>query len=294
MTTWKRRAGITLAGLVVVIGVAAGAGFAVSSMQLNETPDVNAHALDLSNADPVEGERLAGAFGCRDCHGPDLSGYMLIDEMPLGRLPAPNLTPGRDGGALTVEQWELAIRHGVGTDGRSLFIMPSQEYVYLGDREIADLVSYLQTLPSIPDTLPEREFGPVGHGLIAIGKLQSAPDRTAPDARHLAAPAKEPTAEFGYYITRACTGCHGAQLAGAPPESPGAPPGANLTPAGNLRNWTYDEFVHTLKTGVTPEGKQMNPMYMPWTALSHFNDTEMRAIWVYLRSLEPIATAVED
>src|SRR5690606_10273418 len=31
---------------------------------------------------------------------------------------------------------------GIGQDGRALFIMPSQEYVYLSDREIADLVAY--------------------------------------------------------------------------------------------------------------------------------------------------------
>ena len=294
MTTWKRRAGITLAGIVVVIGVAAGTGFAVSNMHLNARPNVSAHALDLSSADPAEGDRLAGTFGCRDCHGPDLSGFMLIDEMPMARLPAPNLTPGRDGGALTVEQWELAIRHGIGADGRALFIMPSQEYVYLSDREIADLVSYLQTLPAIPDTLPARAFGPVGRGLLALGRVASAIDRTAPDARHLEAPAKEPTAEFGYYLTRVCISCHGMQLAGAPPEAPGSPPGANLTPAGNLKNWTYDEFVHTLKTGVTPEGKQLNPMYMPWTALSHFNDTEMRAVWAYLGGLEPVETVAVE
>lgn len=288
MTTWKRRAGITVGGLVLLIGLAAGTGYAVSSMHLNARPEVEAHELDLAAADIAEGERLAGAFGCRDCHGGNLAGVMLIDEMPMARLPAPNLTPGREGGALTVEQWERAIRHGIGADGRALFIMPSQEYVYLSDREIADLVAYLQTLPAIPDSLPEREFGPVGRGLVALGKLHPSRDRMLPDARHLEAPAKEPTAEYGYYLTRLCIGCHGTQLAGAPAEAPGAPPGANLTPAGNLKNWTYEQFAHTLKTGVTPEGKHLNPMYMPWTAFSHATDTEMRAIWAYLTSLQPV------
>lgn len=294
MTTWKRRAGITLGGLVLLILLAAGAVYAVSSMQLNEKPEIEAHALDLAAADLAEGERLAGALGCRDCHGENLAGMMLIDEMPMARLPAPNLTPGRRNGALTPDEWELAIRHGIGQDGRALFIMPSQEYVYLSDREIADLVAYLATLPAISDTLPARQFGPVGRGLVALGKFKPSRERMLPDANHMDPPAKEPTAEFGFYLTRLCTGCHGPQLAGAPAEAPGAPPGANLTPAGNLKNWTYDQFARTLKTGVTPEGKHLNPMYMPWTAFSHATDTEMRAIWAYLTSLEPVASPVLD
>jgi mono/diheme cytochrome c family protein len=288
MATWKRRAGVTLAGLVVVVALAAGTGFAVSSRHLNARPEVATHALDLSGADVAEGARLAGLFGCRDCHGGNLAGTMLIDAMPVSRIPAPNLTPGREGGALTAEQLERAIRHGVAADGRALFIMPSQEYTYLADREVADLIAYLLTLPAIPDTLPAREFGPVGRGLVAVGKIRSAPERMFADAAHMDAPAKEPTAEYGYYLTRLCIGCHGEDLAGAPSEAPGSPPGANLTPAGNLKNWSYEQFVQTLKTGVTPEGKHLNPMYMPWTALSHANDTELRAIWAYLTSLEPV------
>ncbi len=286
MSLWLRRAGITLAGIVVLIALAAGAAFAVGSMRINDKPDAISETFDASGGDAVEGDRLAGTFGCRDCHGPDLAGTLLIDGMPMARVAAPNLTPGRAGGAFTADQWERAIRHGIGADGRALLVMPSQEYVYLSDREMADLVAYLQTLPAIPDTLPAREFGPVGRGLVAFGKVKFAPALMAPDARHLEAPEKAPTREFGYYLTRLCTGCHGHDMAGAPPAgAPGAPPGANLTPAGNLKNWTYEQFVQTLKTGVTPEGKHLNPEYMPWTAFSNANDTELQAIWAYLQSL---------
>jgi len=284
--------GITFAGLlgfVVVVGLA---GFVISDRRLNEHPVIEAHALDISTADVAEGERLTAAYGCRDCHGDNLAGGMLIDEMPMARLAAPNLTPGRKDGPFTPAQLEVAIRHGVGADGRALFIMPSQEYVYLSDGDVTDLIAYLQALPAVSDTLPEREFGPVGRGLVALGKLEPVTDLMPPDARHLDQPAMEPTAELGFYLTRLCIGCHGPQLAGAPPEQPGAPPGANLTPAGNLKNWTYEQFAQVFETGATPEGKQLDPMYMPYTALTHMNDTELRAIWVYLTSLEPVASPV--
>lgn len=292
MSTWKRRVGIALTTILGLVAVVALTGFVVSSRHLNERPEIEAHALDIATADVAQGERLAGAYGCRDCHGDNLAGTMLIDEMPMARLAAPNLTPGRRDGPFTPAELEVAIRHGVGADGRTLFIMPSQEYVYLSDRDVTDLIAYLQSLPAISDTLPERQFGPVGRGLVALGKVQPVTDLMPPDARHLDAPAMEPTAELGYYLTRLCTSCHGAQLAGAPAAQPGAPAGTNLTPAGNLGNWTYEQFVAVLKTGVTPDGRQLDPMFMPWTALSHMNDTEMQAIWAYLTSLEPVTSPV--
>lgn len=287
MKTWVRRTGIVVGALFAVVVLALSAVYAVSSSRLNEDHAATAHAFDPASGDIVEGRHLAAAYGCQDCHGENLAGTLLVDAMPFARIPAPNLTAGRAGGALTDEQWELGVRHGIGSDGRALVIMPSPEYVYLSDSDLADLVAYARTLPAVSDTLSVREFGPIGRTMVALGKMPTALDLMPADARHFSALEKAPTREFGEYLTRLCTGCHGANLAGAQPPDPAAPPAPNLTPAGNLANWTFDQFDTTLRTGQTPDGRALNPQFMPWTAIGKLKDAEMRAIWAYLTSLEP-------
>lgn len=294
MSVWLRRIGLGLLGLILILAVAAGAVYAIGTARINDEPQVDAHAFDASAGDVAQGERLARSLGCAECHGERLGGRMLIDAAPMGRVPAPNLTPGRRGGALTDEQWEVAIRHGVGADGRALFIMPSNDYVWLGDRDLADLVAYLKTIPSVPDTLPARTFGPVGRALVGVGMIDFATDMMPEDARHLDTPPRAPTPEYGFYLTRLCAGCHGRDLAGAKLPMPGAPIAPNLTPAGNLGRWSYEQFAHTLRTGTTPEGKALDPQLMPWKSIGQAGDTELQAMWAYLQTLEPRPTPVPE
>ncbi len=291
MSVWVRRTAIVVGGLVTVVVLAAGAVYAVSSVRLGEKHEGTVHDFDAASGDPAEGAHLAVAYGCADCHGENLGGTLLIDGMPFARIPASNLTAGRASGALTDAQWELGVRHGIGSDGRALAIMPSAEYVYLSDEDLADIVAYVRTVPPVHDDLPERAFGPIGRAMVTLGRFPFATDLMLPDARHLPAPEKAPTHEFGYYLTRLCTGCHGADLAGAPAMQPDAPPAPNLTPAGYLSDWTYEQFVQTMRTGTNPEGRALNPQFMPWTAIGKATDTELRAIWEYLQSLEPQTAA---
>jgi hypothetical protein len=120
--------------------------------------------------------------------------------------------------------------------------------------------------------------------MIALGNLPFAPDLIPDGIVHLD-PVPGSTAEFGYYLTRLCTGCHGADLTGGPPAQRDPSPGPDLTPAGNLGQWSQEEFVRTLRTGQTPEGRTLDPARMPWTALGKMTDTELAAIWAYLTSL---------
>jgi hypothetical protein len=85
-------------------------------------------------------------------------------------------------------------------------------------------------------------------------------------------------------------GCHGANFAGGPvPGSPpDAPEAANLTPAGNPGNWNQQDFLTAMRTGVTPEGKTLDPGVMPWPIANAMTETELEALWLYLRNLEPV------
>ena len=43
-----------------------------------------------------------------------------------------------------------------------------------------------------------------------------------------------------------------------------------------------------LNTGIRPDGRRLDP-FMPIATVQSANETEKRALWAYLRSLEPIA-----
>jgi cytochrome c553 len=95
------------------------------------------------------------------------------------------------------------------------------------------------------------------------------------------------TAEHGAYLATICTVCHGENLAGGtvPGEAADAPKAPNLTPAGALASWDEADFTAALRTGVTPDGRALNPEMMRWVYLRNAHDDEVQAIWAYVQSL---------
>ena len=96
---------------------------------------------------------------------------------------------------------------------------------------------------------------------------------------------KEVSLEYGKYLAVSCVGCHYEHLKGGDPIAPGLPPPANLTSSGNLGKWTAEQFVSTLRSGVTPEGKKLDSVFMPWTLARGYTDLDLKAIHKYLKSL---------
>jgi mono/diheme cytochrome c family protein len=289
MKVWQRRLGLGVGSIVGLVILLIGGAYGMSASAVGTEHVAPSHPIDAAIGNALEGARLGGMYGCMECHTPDLGGQTLIDGMPFARVPAPNLTAGAPGGVFTDEEFERAMRHGIGRDGRKLFVMPSAEYTYLSDQDIADLLAWLRAQPAIERELPARTFGPVGRTLVALGKVPFQSDLIAadPEAKHLERPdAGDPT-QLGYYLTRLCIGCHGRDLAGGPALEPDAPAGANLTPAGNLRNWSLDDFRAVFATGRTPEGKQLDAA-MPWAVIGQAQPHEIDAMWAYLQSLPAI------
>jgi hypothetical protein len=85
---------------------------------------------------------------------------------------------------------------------------------------------------------------------------------TLPDSSvlRIAAPARSISAEYGRYLVdiSGCRTCHQEQLHGGKHPDPNSPPVPNLTPAGKIANWPKGEFIHTMRTGVTPDGSFLN------------------------------------
>ncbi len=74
-------------------------------------------------------------------------------------------------------------------------------------------------------------------------------------------------------------------MKGGKPLSPGAPVPADLTTAGHVGKWTDEQFIATLRTGTTPEGKMLDANYMPWPMTKSYTDVELKALKMYLNSL---------
>jgi mono/diheme cytochrome c family protein len=249
------------------------------------------HADPRRFGQPREGGRhLTTIIGCTECHGQTFGGQVLIDEQPFATIYASNLTSG-EGGALTRYDdagLAKAIRHGVRHDGRSLIIMPSPEYNHLSDADVGAMIAWIRQAPPADNVTPEPKFGPIGRVLLATGQLDAmlVAGLIDHDAPHEPAPAAGPTAEYGEYLARVCTGCHGPDYAGSTEEGPdGTPPALNLTPAGRPGSWSLEQFTTAMRTGVTPNGYELNPDAMPWPVLGQATDVELEAIYHYLQSL---------
>lgn len=286
-------AGLLVGGLVAVVLLAAGALYVYTESRLETTYDVQPSVVPVptDSAALARGRHVAVTRGCTDCHGDDLSGAVVIDEPPVGRLPGSNLTPAGVGSSYTDVDWVRGIRHGVGPDGRPLVFMPSHEFYYLSDEDLGALIAYLKQVDPVESELPDKTVGPVARLLYTTGEMHLIPAEMIPhDAPRPDTPAPGPTAEYGEYLAVGCTNCHGEGFSGGPIPGgpPDWPPAKNLTPdeETGLGTWTEDNFFRAMREGVRPDGTQLSEV-MPVRMTSRMTDEELRAIWRFLQRLPP-------
>jgi mono/diheme cytochrome c family protein len=293
-----KRIGIGLGVIVGVVVITAGVLTLIGFRQANRVYEIEAAELDIpTDADSLaEGERLLAIRACTECHGDDLSGGLFVDSALLGTYFAANLTSGQNSATAnyTTADWALAIRHGVKQDGRGVWAMPSSEYNRISDHDLGLMIAYLESLQPVDQAEPYPEPDPtfVANLMLATGLVPLIPAAQIDHAEPPSLITAAVSAEYGAYLATTCTGCHGEDLAGGDifGSDPDSPAPSNLTRAGNLGNWTREEFVTALTTGVTPEGKMLDPEIMPWTITQRMTDEELSAIWLYLNSLPPVAT----
>lgn len=287
--------GYALGAIVLLLALAVAAIYTLSSRKLGRSYAVAVRpvVVPADAASLARGRHIAATRGCIDCHGKDFGGAKVIDDPAVGRMWGPNLTGGRGGlaAAFQDEDWIRAIRHGVAQDGRPLVLMPSIEYAHFSDDDLGALVAYLKTVPKVDRDRVPLTVGPVARALMLTGEIKLAAEHI--DHAGLRPPSVIPgaTVDYGRYLAVGCTGCHGEQFAGG--RIPGGPPdwphSRNLTPAGDLARWSEADFLKTMRTGTRPDGRQLSPV-MP-LAFGQMTDTELQALWLYLKTLPPAAGA---
>ena len=87
-----------------------------------------------------------------------------------------------------------------------------------------------------------------------------------------------------------CVGCHGPQLTGG--KIPGGPPdwtaAARLTPGADSALARYPDanaLIAHCRSGRRPDGSKVQ--VMPFEALGALNETDARALHLYLKNLAP-------
>ena len=286
-----RRGAIALAVIVVIAGAVAGGAYWMGGRKLERNVEVRvvpvAYARDRSSL--PQGKYLFETRGCAECHGSDGRGVAIVDK-PEMRVKTPNITSGPGGVVSSYNEgdWVRTIRHGVAPNGHALFLMPSEDYNRMSDPDFAALVAYVRSLRPVAGGPAEIRVPFIVKALYGAGVIKDASEKI--DHKR-PPPAPVPVAanvDHGAYVAAMCQGCHrehleGGPIGGAPPEWP---PAANLTPSGAVmaRYDTSEKFVTMMRTGNRPDGTKVNEA-MPFMSLRNMNDTDLQAVYAYLRSL---------
>jgi mono/diheme cytochrome c family protein len=279
--------GLTLAVLLTLVLLFVAFAWISTSRRLGREVAVAAEPLEVPrDAAAVErGRHVAIAIAkCGLCHGDDLGGRVLEDSPVFARLAPPNLTSGR--GSVTEgyapADWERAIRHGLGRDGRPLAFMPAEAFHVMSDADLGALIAYIGTLPPVEREVPPTRMGPMARVVSTIGNFPLAPAEWVDhDAPHRARTPDDTLARGEYLATvGGCRSCHGPGLAGN-----GAPGSPDIT-RGRLGAWIEADFKRALRAGVRPDGTPI-AQTMPWIYAGKMTDDEIHAVWTYVRSVPP-------
>ncbi len=281
--------------LIVVFALGFTAAYLVSESNLNRTYSApQSHiAIPTDSASIRRGEHLSNAVsGCVGCHGVDLGGSVMFEDPPIGRIVAANLTRGKGGigESMTDEKFVAAIRYGVRHDGRSVWVMPSENFSLYSDRDLAALIAYVKSRPAVNRELSPRAIGPMGRVLNATGQLAFlTAARVERSQIKSEAPAEGVTLEYGKYLAGAagCNGCHGpglsgGKIVGTPPDFLPAP---NLTASGEVGHWSEADFIQFIRSGRNPAGRQIDAEQMPWKIYKNMKNNELAAIWLFVHSV---------
>jgi mono/diheme cytochrome c family protein len=286
-------------------------------------------ALFCSNAafagasDPQEftqierGRYLSLLSDCASCHtvpdsGKPFAGGRAI-ETPFGNIVAPNITPDLETGigAWSDEQFDNAVRHGIGRDGSRLYpAMPYNAYTKMSRDDVLAIRAYLNSVKSVRsaavgNTLPFpfniRASLLVWNSLyFKDGEYQRDPERSEDWNR-------------GAFIVDGpahCGACHtpktllggdksGSYLQGAYLQGWSAPDITGDSRLG-LGRWSKEDLVAYLKSGHNRVTAATGPMgEVVSLSTARMTDQDLGAIATYLKSLPdrnqaPSALAASD
>jgi mono/diheme cytochrome c family protein len=221
-----------------------------------------------------------------------------------GEVTPPNITP------FALKDWTddeiaRAMTKGINKKGDTLFpIMPYHNYSRMTKEDIYSIIAYLRTLKPIDSTVPPRKlmipasmFGPLPQNDLAQNTKPDPSDKV----------------KYGEYVTTmaSCGDCHTPMGPQGPDFSKKFAGGfvfdlgflkvgvANITPdsATGIGTWTEAAFLQKFKGNSATERVNANPgrenSIMPWSMYGKMKEDDLKAIYAFLRTVQPISNKVE-
>lgn len=252
------------------------------------------------------GQYLATAGDCIACHtaagGKPFAGGLVIST-PVGDIVSTNITPSKTHGIgnYTLEQFISALREGRGPDGHYFYpAMPYTAYAKVTDEDAKAMYAYFMHGIEPVDTSPPPTELPFPFNIrqsMAVWNLLFLDGKT-----YTPEPDKGELWNRGAYLTQGlthCSTCHtprnmfmaedfSRQLAGGDIGPWHAP---NITPDVNsgVGGWSEQELIDYLKYGHIDKSQASGPMAEAIDfSLQHLDDTDLKAIAVYLKTVPAI------
>lgn len=232
----------------------------------------------------------------------------IADFIP-GVIYGKNITPDNETGIGTWTDDEIlrAVTQGIRKNGDTLFpLMPYASFNRMAKDDLLSIIAYLRTLKPIKNKVPERQL------MIPISMAYPGPALQASVDGNVRPPASE-TVKYGEYLVTAadCLGCHTPFVKGQHDFSRSFAGGnlfslpafkvnsSNITPDSTtgLGTWTEERFLTKFTVCREEAGYNFNPgtqnTVMPITEFAGMTDGDLKAIYAYLKTVKPVAHAVE-
>lgn len=300
--------------LVILVGSALG----VPPLSAQEIWD-HAAAMEVNRElnHPVlveKGRYLAVIADCKGCHtvpgGTDYAGGRAMKIPLLGTIYSPNITPDINTGigGWTLEEFDRAVRHGVGKSGRNLYpAMPYESFAKITDEDIRALYAYFlfgmtpvhQQPPANKIRRPLRARWP-----LRIWNYLFAPNKPfTPNSQ------QSEIWNRGAYLVQGpahCGECHTPRgllfqeraydesehgfLAGGPVLDGWQAYNITSDPIGGIGKWSKAQLTDYMKTGhVNRLAQAAGPMAeVIENSTAQMRDEDIHAVVIYLRSVPPV------
>jgi len=286
-------AAIAIAVLVLIAVVLALAAGPLAERKRNRIVELNVAPVAFVSDDAAiqRGRYLYESRGCMECHGANGAGREVVNDGGGMYIRSPNISPGPGSVVKRYKEvdWVRAIRHGVSAQQHPMTLMPSRDYSRMTDTDLAALVAYVRSLPPASGDAAVIRQPLIVQALYAFGAIKDDAELIDHALPPPAPVAEAVSVEHGRYVAFMCTGCHGDGFSGGaiPGTPPDWPPAANLTPGSGSAMASYDrpeKFAAMLRTGKRPDGRPVSAV-MPFETLRNLSDTDVGALYVFLKSL---------
>jgi mono/diheme cytochrome c family protein len=264
----------------------------------------------------ARGKYLAmGPAQCWTCHvqdpskvdftkgAPAMSGGMKLDLPLMATLYTPNITPDKKTGIGRYSDAQLArvIRYNIKPNGHVL--IPFMTFNGMSDDDIVAIISYLRASEPVERAVPAHDISMLGKIMLRFAIKPNFSE----EHKKFTATKPDTTALYGKYLAYSVTNCNGCHTRRGPtgefigkPFAGGAQKeveGAtftvpNLTPdpqTGRIYKWSQRAFINRFRAGkIYPEE------FMPWDAYKQMSDNDLKAIYKFLQTLEPVHNKVDQ